>query len=337
MARHLTISIISLLVLILVIPAVIIQFIPEGSGQVLSAIHDDDEETELPSYPTLYVSVYRVASETVERVPLEEYIRGVVASEMPVDFELEALKAQALAARTYIVRRLVEEIKEDDLPEGADVKDTEQHQVYQNEEELQQRWGRSYTRNMQKIEQAVQETMGQVLTYDGKPIDATFFSTSNGRTENSEEYWHQEIPYLRSVASPWDVESPRYEDQISIPLQEFQQALGIQLSSSVSDLSSISEIISRTTGDRVKQVQIGEKSFTGKEIRELLHLPSAHFEWKMENGSILIETKGWGHGVGMSQWGANGMAQEGYTSEQIVRHYYQNIEIDDYREWIVKR
>jgi stage II sporulation protein D len=336
MVRPIIVVSIVLFIALLVIPALVIQFVPHGAGQAqketVQLIPPQIEKTA----PLVQIAVYRTNSKTIEKVPLESYIQGVVASEMPAEFELEALKAQALAARTYIIRRLIAK-DYTDAPEDSIVTDTEMHQVYQNEEELRERWGLEYERKISRINQAVNETVGQVLTYEGRPINATFFSTSNGYTENSEDYWTATIPYLRSVASPWDESSPRFKDQIKISVEEFQKKLGVQMALPASTNEVFSHILSTTSGKRVKEVKVGDHVFTGKEVREKLGLSSSHFNFELNEGQVIINTLGWGHGVGMSQWGANGMAQEGHHAEEIVKYYYKNIQVQDYREWIVKK
>ena len=142
------------------------------------------------------VAVYRTASKEIQKLPLESYLVGVVAAEMPADFEKEALKAQALTARTYIVNQLIQNNRMG-LPENADVSDSEMHQVYKNDRELKVLWGSDYSWKINKITEAVQETSGQILTYEDNPITATFFSTSNGYTENSEDYWKAGLPLFK--------------------------------------------------------------------------------------------------------------------------------------------
>jgi stage II sporulation protein D len=336
MVRPIIIVAIVLFIALLVIPALVIQFVPQGAGQAQREIVQlNPPQTEKTS-PLIQIAVYRTESDTIEKVPLESYIQGVVASEMPAEFELEALKAQALAARTYIIRRLIAK-DYSDSPEGAIVTDTQTHQVYQNEEELRERWGLEYERRISRINQAVNGTVGQVLTYEGRPINATFFSTSNGYTENSEDYWSAKIPYLRSVPSPWDESSPRFNDQIIMPVEEFQKKLDVKMALPASTNGTFSHILSTTSGKRVKEVKIGDQVFTGREVRERLGLSSSHFDFNLEEGQVIINTFGWGHGVGMSQWGANGMAKEGYSAEEIVKYYYKEIQVQDYRQWIVKK
>jgi stage II sporulation protein D len=267
------------------------------------------------------VAVYRSGKKVIEKLPLEQYVVGVVAGEMPADFEKEALKAQALAARTFIVNKMM--IEDSTVPEGADVTDTISHQVFKNPSELTVLWGPEAEWKLEKITEAVLETKGQVLTFNGKPITAAFFSTSNGYTENSEAYWPNEIPYLRSVKSPWDEKSPKFTDQKIIPITEFEQKLGVKLSKD----GSVGTITSRTEGKRVANVDINGKSFTGREIRDLLGLRSSDFSWYLKDNHIVISTKGYGHGVGMSQYGANGMAKEGKDYKEIVTHYYKGVDI----------
>lgn len=270
----------------------------------------------------LEVGVYRTASKKVETLPLEKYIVGVVASEMPTTFELEALKAQALTARTYIVNHLLSG-KSSGLPAGAQVDDTVNYQVFKNDADLRAQWGSEYEAKMNKIAQAVLETEGQILTYDGRPITATFFSNGNGFTENAEAYWKNPYPYLKSVESPWDEQAPEFEEKKSIAISEFENKLGVKLKNK----KTVGTIVERTPGKRVAKVDINGKRFTGKQIRELLDLRSTDFSWSVQGNAVIITTKGYGHGVGMSQWGANGMAKEGKSYEEIVKHYYQGIEI----------
>lgn len=272
--------------------------------------------------PGVEVAVYRTTTKQMEKLPLEKYITGVVAAEMPANFEMEALKAQALTARTYIVRQILSGDRVG-LPEGADTSDTEFHQVYKNEEDLKQIWGTEYSWKIKRIHEAVQATAGQILTYEGQPIEATFFSTSNGYTENSEDYWSNSFPYLRSVKSPWDKNSPKFSDQKIISIQDFETKLGVKVASG----NEVGTITERTAGKRVGKVQINGKVLSGKEIREKLGLKSSDFDWVIKGNNIVISTRGYGHGVGMSQYGANGMAAEGKNYQEIVKYYYQGVEI----------
>ncbi|MDY0394215.1 SpoIID/LytB domain-containing protein [Virgibacillus halophilus] len=177
----------------------------ENKGEAKTAMEKTDDGLKEDS---MSVAVMRHQTKEVENIPLETYVTRVVANEMPAEFEMEALKAQALAARTYVVYQLSN--KED--PDGY-VTDTEQDQVYRNDAELRKIMGKDYDKKMSKIKKAVAASKGKILTYKEKPIFPAFFSTSNGYTENSEDYWSNKLPYLRSVKSPWDESSPKFMDQ----------------------------------------------------------------------------------------------------------------------------
>ncbi|AEI38723.1 stage II sporulation protein D [Paenibacillus mucilaginosus] len=275
------------------------------------------------------IPVYLSKSKSTDRIPLETYVRGVVAAEMPAEFEPEALKAQALAARTYIIRRMLAGDRTG-VPAGeALVTDTIAHQAYISDEELGQRWGADYARVRDKLNRAVEETKDTILTYEGQPIEASFFSTSNGYTENSEDYWNVKIPYLRSVASPWDAKlSPRYKETVRFSDKELQTRLGLPAAiPATTGASRGLKVLERSQGRRILKLSAGGKQFTGREVREKLGLNSSGFQWSYRDGAWEITTFGYGHGVGMSQWGAQGMALEGRKAEEIVKHYYTGVEL----------
>ncbi|USK84975.1 stage II sporulation protein D [Peribacillus asahii] len=289
----------------------------------------NEQSKEKMKEPAVEVAVLRTTSKQVQKLPLESYLIGVVAAEMPVHFEKEALKAQSLTARTYIVNQLIQGDRTG-LPANADVSDGENHQVYKSDQELKELWGSQYKQNLQKIKEAVQETAGQILTYEGDPITATFFSTSNGYTENSEEYWKAAYPYLKSVSSPWDTESPKFYNKVVMTVADFEQKLGVNVPSG----TEIGTVVERTAGKRVGVVRINGKELTGKQIREKLHLMSSDFSWERQGNQIIITTKGYGHGVGMSQYGANGMAQEGKSYKDIVKYYYKGVTVQSSNKWV---
>jgi stage II sporulation protein D len=284
---------------------------------------------------SLVVSIYLSRQHQITRVPLEQYIAGVVAAEMPVNFELEALKAQAIAARTYIVRRIINQDLSGMPVEGAEVTDTVIHQAYITEGELEKNWGMNkFEANRVKINQAVNETRGLIITYGNEPINATYFSTSNGYTENSEDYWGVYEPYLRSVASPWDRKiSPSFTKIIQIPVDQFLSKLGLANSKAANKAIPVNislnanPYVQISKGHRISSISIAGKTFTGKDVRERLNLASSSFTWQRKGNTMEIKTLGSGHGVGMSQWGANGMAQEGKSASEIVQYYYKGIRI----------
>lgn len=322
---------------------------PTGSGA-----EGADGERRAPALE-IAVPVYIAAEEQTRLVPIEEYVRGVVAAEMPLEFELEALKAQALAARTYIVQRYVTG-QFDGVPEGVDawVTDTVQHQAFLTEEKLAEKLGggAQAEEKLAKLNRAVAETSGQVITYEGEPIVASFFSTSNGYTENSEDYWQAALPYLRSVASPWEEGlSPQFRTTVEIPIAEARRKLGlggkVTISASAANGGGgdgadaaaplTMKVLERTEGRRIKTISINGRTFTGREVREKLGLPSTEFSWRFADGSIAFTAVGNGHGVGMSQWGAQGMALEGHKAEEIVSYYYTGVKVEVFDPRRLKR
>ncbi|WP_203289140.1 stage II sporulation protein D [Metabacillus sp. cB07] len=323
-----------LFLIILMIPTLLVApFMNDpSSGELSEDLQTKKGEQLMLGKSMIDVPVYRSSSEKIENIPLEEYVIGVVASEMPADFEEEALKAQALAARTYVVKQMMFDKQLPKLPVGAVVSDTTDHQVYKTNDQLKKQWGKDYNWKMTKIYNAVASTQGQVLTYENKPIDASFFSTSNGYTENSDEYWTASLPYLKSVESPWDEKSPKYHDQTVISVRDFENKLGVKLGSG----GEVGKVIERTSGKRVAQVDFNGKKLSGREIREKLGLRSSDFAWQLKGDQVVITTKGFGHGVGMSQYGANFMAQDGKKYKDIVSYYYQGAKVGSAEPFIAQ-
>ena len=325
----------SAFIIVLLIPSILVVSFSENKGneEIDLNIDKNDVMANEAANQAVEVSVFRTSLKKIENVPFEEYVVGVVASEMPATFELEALKAQALAARTFLVNKMLvsEKSKDKELPVDADISDNpENYQVYKNKAELAKQWGENYQSNITKIQEAVHATQGQILTYEGKPIDPSFHSTSNGYTENSEDYWKHSYPYLRSVASPWDKESPKFNDQVVRTISEVEKALGIQLDRQT-DMIGEKKL---TESNRVATIKLGDKEFRGKDIREKLDLPSNDFEVEQSGENLIFTTKGYGHGVGMSQYGANGMAKEGKKYEDIVKYYYQDVSISSVEPFV---
>lgn len=313
----------SLIITILVVPTlVVVPFAADDSQKDVTeeVKSNQSEQTEITMGNSPFaVTVMRASTDKVENVPLETYVSRVVASEMPSEFELEALKAQALAARTFIVDHMVGQ----DNKKKPDVTDTTAHQVYNNKQELRETMGKDFKQEMHKIKKAVAATKGEIITYNNEPITAAYFSTSNGYTENSEDYWINKTPYLRSVKSPWDKGSPKFLDQKIFTIKQVEDALEVDLPKN----SALSMKITRTEGKRVDQLKIAGKSYSGKQVREALKLRSSDFEIEQKNGHLIFTTQGFGHGIGMSQYGANGMAKHGKNYKQIIKHYYQGVEI----------
>lgn len=295
-----------ILLLIILFPYLIVTLFIKEDKTKIKFIFKEDEK----------VRVKQTESGNIVEVPLEEYVAGVVAGEMPVTFETEALKAQAVAARSYVLKKIEQNYKND-----YDVVDTVLNQVYLDDESLKNKWKDKYEERIQKIKKVVLDTKGEYLTYDGKVIEAFFFSTSSGLTENCEEVFVEALPYLRSVDSHYDEISPVYETEKVINYAEFCNKLGIE------NVPLNINITKTTSTGRIKNITINGVNFTGNQVTQKLGLRSNYFEIKQDNDNIIVTTKGYGHGVGMSQYGANGMAKEGYTYKDILNHYYTNVEI----------
>ena len=277
-------------------------------------------QTDTIKFKYITNNTIRVKDEKTNKIttlPFEEYIKGVVAGEMPATFELEALKAQAVASRSYAMYQ-----KTATKDKDYDVTNTTQNQVYLTDEELKTNWKDEYNQKMNKIKTAIQETTGEYLTYNGQIVNAMFFSTSTGKTENSEEVFVSALPYLRSVDSKWDEESPAFTDTYTFDLKDFYTKLNLPYNEKLNI-----EITEKTSTGRIKKLKINNQELNGRDIATKLSLRSNYFEIIQNENKVTINTKGFGHGVGMSQYGANGMAKEGYKYDQILKHYYQNTEI----------
>lgn len=249
----------------------------------------------------------------IDNVPLEEYVVGVVSGEMPASFEVEALKAQSVASRTYVLKKM-----KSNIDKSYDVVDTVGNQVYLDEEELMVKWGNNYDKYINKIRDAVDSTKGEYLEYEGDIIDAFYFSTSNGYTEDSGVIFEESLPYLKSVESVWDKEvASAFYSSTSISLQEFYEKLGLEYKKELKV-----EILEKSDSNRIIRLKINGKELKAKDIYSKLGLRSYDFEFVQIGSNVNINTKGYGHGVGLSQYGALGMAKEGYNYKNILSHYY---------------
>lgn len=295
-----------------------------GGAFVLDRKGEEGRREVLPS-----ISVFLTKEGKVETVPLETYVEGVVAAEMPLMFRSAALEAQAVAARTYAIRRLWLGEHAGSDAKKADVTDTQEHQAYLSLTEM-KRLKEDDREGWEKVRDAVAATKGRILVYEGEPIEALFFSTSNGYTENSEDVFSVSRPYLRSVESPWDQAiSDRAKQTVEMELTEFYELLGVKTAPAAGGAISadLIRVLERTAGRRVKTLLAGDKRLKGTEVRQLLGLRSASFEWKAERGMAVLTVYGYGHGVGMSQWGAEGMARAGDDASHILAHYYKGAKL----------
>ncbi len=290
--------------------------------------------SQLSGISDLEIKVLDDDSGKIAEVPLEEYVACVVASEMPSDFETEALKAQAVAARTYASARKqeFEAGKCSHYDEGAYVCNTTHCQVYRTEEGLREVKGDEWMeKNFPKILSAVYETAGEVLYYDGSLVEQPLFFSSGGeRTENSEDVFVSAIPYLRSVESgAYEEESPHKDVEVTVTMEDVKSKVsavyGAEAGQSVT--AETIQVVSRTDGGAVAEMKMGNLELTGRQVRSLFGLASADFEVNIGNGEVTFVTSGSGHRVGLSQYGANGMAKQGKTYREILEHYYSGVEV----------
>jgi len=255
----------------------------------------------------------------VRSLNLEEYLVGVVLAEMPASFEREALKAQAVVARTYTLKCAEAGVKHG---VGTMCADSTCCQAYVEPEN----YGGG-KENLEKIRSAVAETAGKVLTYNGNLIEATYFSCSGGVTEDAVAVWGTDYPYLRSVESPGEETATYYIDSVYFTAGEFQQKLGRELSGTPKSWIGFTTY---TAGGGVNTIRIGGVDYKGTEIRAKLGLRSTAFTMTADSDGITVDTKGYGHRVGMSQYGADAMALRGCGYEEILTHYYQGTELTAY-------
>ena len=274
------------------------------------------------------ITVYNVNEDKVMEMDLEEYLCGVICAEMPVSFPYEALKAQAVAARTYIVKRC-ENVAPSDEHKGAMVCTSSAHcNAWLSKEERMSKWNKSEAEgNWNKIVSAVNDTSGEIMTYDGAPITAVFYAISSGKTENAEDVWGGNVPYLQSAESPYDTQAPGYSSTATFSKEEFKNIIlssgkGADLSASPKNWYKNEN---RSEGGAVLSCNIGGAVFKGTEIRSLFSLRSHNYTLSYADGTFTFNVKGYGHGVGMSQWGAKYYAEEGKNYKDILKIYYSGI------------
>ena len=253
----------------------------------------------------------------------EEYLVGVLAAEMPALYPLDALKAQAVASRTYAYRALG--------MDTSQINPNQLGQAYIDEQGRKEKWGANVEKYEAKIRRAVEETKGVIMVQDEEPILAVFHAVSRGKTESAENIWQNESPALKMVDSNFDENAPGYLTTITMSAAEaagkLQNAFPTLTLTSAPFVEQI-QVVSRTDAGYIKEIQIGNLSLTGRQVREILGLRSADFTITQQNDQLTITTKGYGHGAGMSQFGAGYLAKEGKTWKEILSYYYQNISLE---------
>lgn len=285
------------------------------------------ENYEYSKYGTITL-LHKKTGET-EQVDLDDYLCHVVSAEMPADYEIEALKAQAIVARTYTIYKILN--KKHEIADICD--DSTCCQAWISKEDRLARWEESSREsNWNKIYNCVNDTKGKIITYDNKPIDAFFHSNSGGITEVPVNVWGGTgYPYLQSVETSGEDAYRQYLSEVIFTQEELIAKLNEKYSDISIDFSNIEDIkiLENTESTRVKTVKFGNHELSGVETRTLLGLKSTNFEITREDDKIKFSVKGYGHGVGMSQTGADAMAKQGRNSEEIIKHFYTGVEISD--------
>ena len=299
--------------IVVVFECVAAREVPDESMQTTTQTESEQETSPLTEYKQRTIQVL-LDNGSICEFELDEYVLGVVLGEMPADFEVEALKAQAVVARTYALKRNTTGKKH---LNGAVCMNPACCQAYCSVDAYLKQGGTSASVN--KVLSAVEDTRGQVLTYNGKLIEATYFSCSGGKTEDAVAVWGTDIPYLQAVDSPGEENADYYVDTVKYTAKEFANRLGIRASGLPSSWFGAVEY---TEGDGVDNMVIAGKVFKGTTLRTKLGLRSTSFSIKTDGNTIVITTKGFGHRVGMSQYGADAMAVKGSAYQQILQHYY---------------
>lgn len=299
-------------------------FIPTAVFFFMNIQENRKNDNSVPS--TGEINVYFPQEGKTESMEIEEYLRGVVAAEMPAEFEMEALKAQAVAARSYAFYRM--ENPSPQHPDAAVCTDFSHCKAYKTKQEQEKGWGDKTEQYTEKIKNAVYQTAGELITYNGEVAMAVFHSQSgSGRTENSADVWGGEVPYLISVESHGEESAPNFYSTLIVSFDEFKERILSNHPDAVINSPNDISAPRLSEGGSVKSILIGGKEFSGREIRTLFGLRSSCFKISADEKTVAFEVTGYGHGVGMSQYGANTMAKEGYSYIDILTHYYTGTEI----------
>lgn len=279
---------------------------------------------------TTTINVYDHRADKIVPMDLEEYIVGVVSAEMPAYYEFEALKAQAVASRTYTLYRMAHGRCQTN-PDADVCTNSKCCQAFSTHERMRNTWGKDYANNYNRIAEAVMGTAGEVLVYDGKLCDALYHACSGGQTEDSEHVYANALPYLRGVDSPY--EDPMRTEDVAIGEDALIELILTKYPDSGITDDNYRDLIAidkAYPSGRVETLRLGKETITGKQARNLFGLRSTMFTIIWPEDGIVFHTKGFGHGVGMSQNGANGMAKHGSKYRDILLHYYTDVSITSY-------
>ncbi len=325
--KNITYYVLLLIIIVIILPFMIVRGCSSNYIQEI-----EEEEEKIIDQESEKIKFFNVKTGEVQEAGLEEYIRGVLAAEMPANFQLEALKAQAVAARTYFWGRYkgIYRASEDRHDDVCICTDPTHCQAWISKEDAFKAWGALSARgNWEKITRAIRETKGIIITYNNVVANPFYHSNSGGRTENIEDVWGgKAVPYLKSVVSYGEEVASVYKKTISMKEKEFVEKLKEKYDDLEFDKKEFMdniEPLSYTQGGRVSTIRIGNKILKGNDMRSIFSLNSTNFKIEDKKGTIYITTLGYGHGVGMSQWGANYLAKEGMDFENILKYYYTGV------------
>ncbi len=277
-----------------------------------------------PKTPQGYtVTLYRTDTEETEVWSLRDYLFGVLAGEMPASYPEEALKAQTVASYSYLLHRkaTIENHPSTDFGHPGDICDNPEHcKAFATAEECAARWGKEWRNSFEeKLQQVVENVLGYAVLYNGEPANTVFHAFSGGFTEDAADVWGAEVPYLKSMDSHWDKEAKDFSTTVLVPIEEFRTRLEI----SGTELGAIT----LTRGGSVGEISIGGKAFTGRQLRELFELRSTRFTLNFEKDQAVFKVSGYGHQVGMSQFGASVLAENGFNFQEILSYYYKDVTV----------
>ena len=298
----------------MVLPGIVMNWAVEETVQEENLVTEGENISQQPEEQCAGMQMRLRRNEAVQTMEMDEYLVGVLLGEMPASFELEAKKAQAVAARTFVCRAQVTGGKHGD---GSVCDDSACCQAYCPAEEYLEKGGNEEA--VRQARRAAESTGGYVLTYGGQIIEATYFSCSGGSTEDAVAVWGTDVPYLRAVQSPGEEKATHYTDTVYFLKEEFLDKLGLNLTGSPEEWLGK---CTYTAGNGVQSMVIGGKTYEGTQLRSLLGLRSTVFSMKADAGGITVTTRGFGHRVGLSQYGADAMAVNGSGYEEILAHYY---------------
>lgn len=281
--------------------------------------------TTQPTPNTNTLTVFRSVNQENVEIDFFEYVCGSVAAEMPLSYHNEALKAQAIACYTNALR--LKNASESDTPYHIS-DDSSVHQGYLSRTQREEKWGKDFEKYEAKLESVVKSVENLALYYDNELCVAAFHAICSGKTESAENVWGEKVPYLASVKSSGDNLSPQYSSVVVFEKNEFIEiAKDLTNSKNIKKLKNLMEITEKSKSGTVLKVTIDKNTFTGDEIRKAFSLKSPVFTIEATEKTVTFNVVGYGHGVGMSQYGADFMARQGSSYEEILKHYYKGVEI----------